>query len=968
MNQCQFIKNQNDSFTINWNIDIDPTYTIYSPEVEISSCIIFQVLIINQQIYISFIPLSLQINYFQISQFSVDFQEEHLVRKIYAHQKQAILASNVQLLFKQQKLIQFQLQPFYCQKVPVGLYNKSNFCYFNCILQLLFNFDEFHIFFEQKNKTSELLLQIYLQYTEYLELQQINQNFKINTSQIISQLQLDGQQQDITEFFYLLMGYVFHQLDNLELLQFQIQFVKNNCSDDIDNFMRTNINPTQSLQQAVQSLIKEHDYVKTNELLMITPQRAYYNIDQQQMYKNNDCLIFDMEMKINNCNYNLMAIITHIGTATSGHYQVYIQSSKQWHLINDNIVKLIDEQNILLLGNQKLETPVLFLYQNQSINTKQCTNLNYNNINKIKEQLKMSNKNNMLRIHILQDESINFCNIIKYPGTYITINKQQSLNTSLEQKTFIIVINNQQIFQVPSLFSRHYPISLINQGQEITIIMTENCSDNIFRIFQPGMSNNDLIKYVGFFNSSYQFIQFFNNKKQCQMNFYFYYDGKLKPYNEISSYHQQIIVAESKQDLDSVQEVNIVTQYEINYIHYVNSITQLNNLEQLYVNLTFAPLTDFNLQLKLQRKSLRSLYSSLGDQQISQRQQYFIKQSQVKLPIFNIKVRKTDSFQSLSQLLIVYLDSLDVFNTYQIFLPYKDILLYSNMRIDGKQYINSIQTLSDSILEDSIQNIINYSRQSISQLSVQTNHSFLQIFQPKNMDQIIKTKEVEDRYKDILIYYRIPIIDKKLLQQLRPVRTIVSVFGFPLVDLICWFQQGIGQINISDLMKYVQIQLIHLINVLDTMFSQKNYLILAVEAVNGFYINTINSEQTPNTLISQLRGYPLDQKTIFRLEIFSQQNFKIIQRGIIVNDRLQYQTHHLIINNEIDIEKQILLQIAKFNLIITNPEIKNSLLALYKNPKQNIYLEPISSQFQLLQYNGLPFVNHKINKIIPDIQ
>lgn len=232
-----------------------------------------------------------------------------------------------------------------------GIKNVTNSCYVNAVSQLLIMIDDMSRLVSTNKK--------YKEYGNFLnDLLRRNNFIAINEHEYITQCIIptgfDKSQNDPVQDLL---------IDLLNQVQNKNLFLKS-PEDRTGLYMLNFIDPKSSVQKNLNEYIFINgNFSRTSKFILINlVAQSQYNLPQNFELNENITIVEENQIKINK-NYNLIAVVYHLGGVSAGHYIIAKKFNNDWYVINDDVVKKIRGLNDAELRNTR---PYILLYENDN--------------------------------------------------------------------------------------------------------------------------------------------------------------------------------------------------------------------------------------------------------------------------------------------------------------------------------------------------------------------------------------------------------------------------------------------------------------------------------------------------------------------------------------------------------------------------------------------------------------------------
>ncbi len=232
-----------------------------------------------------------------------------------------------------------------------GIKNVTNSCYVNAVSQLLIMIDDMSRLVSTNKK--------YKEYGNFLnDLLRRNNFIAINEHEYITQCIIptgfDKSQNDPVQDLL---------IDLLNQVQNKNLFLKS-PENRTGLYMLNFIDPKSSVQKNLNEYIFINgNFSRTSKFILINlVAQSQYNLPQNFELNENITIVEENQIKINK-NYNLIAVVYHLGGVSAGHYIIAKKFNNDWYVINDDVVKKIRGLNDAELRNTR---PYILLYENDN--------------------------------------------------------------------------------------------------------------------------------------------------------------------------------------------------------------------------------------------------------------------------------------------------------------------------------------------------------------------------------------------------------------------------------------------------------------------------------------------------------------------------------------------------------------------------------------------------------------------------
>ena len=277
-----------------------------------------------------------------------------------------------------------------------GLNNLGNTCFFNSVLQLLYqctvlnklviinNIDgslikyyrDFLISYSSKSNPSDILNYVsnilgrigysqedaeqYLNYIIDSIIDELNTYIKLNSLENLKLIDKNITLKTLIDYLFTIhitkniicpnCNYISESNDNINKLYLSVNY--DNLNDMLNEYLNevlddNNKYKCEKCKKYINAIIKRK-IIKLPKYLIITLKR--YSNKNNKINKN---INISKNFKFNNKYYELRGIIYHSGSTNGGHYVYFGKKNNDWFLYNDSSVKKIDEEqidNIIKIG------------------------------------------------------------------------------------------------------------------------------------------------------------------------------------------------------------------------------------------------------------------------------------------------------------------------------------------------------------------------------------------------------------------------------------------------------------------------------------------------------------------------------------------------------------------------------------------------------------------------------------------
>ncbi|XP_019899044.2 ubiquitin carboxyl-terminal hydrolase 47 isoform X2 [Esox lucius] len=161
------------------------------------------------------------------------------------------------------------------------------------------------------------------------------------------------------------------------------------------------------------------EMVEPPEILTLLLKRFEFDY-RRRSYVKKDCSVdVPHTLQIKDCDYELYAVVDHVGSLRGGHYTATIRSYEDhnWYVFDDTYVRLASQQSTSHVDNERSQSPYLLMYQKdqprkeeiERIMELKCMEEDWKNIEEklkiIKEQCKRMNEK-LMEIINMESKSI----------------------------------------------------------------------------------------------------------------------------------------------------------------------------------------------------------------------------------------------------------------------------------------------------------------------------------------------------------------------------------------------------------------------------------------------------------------------------------------------------------------------------------------------------------------------------------
>ncbi|KAK8882020.1 hypothetical protein M9Y10_044659 [Tritrichomonas musculus] len=281
----------------------------------------------------------------------------------------------------------------------LGLPNQGATCYLNSLLQVLFHLKKFRkLIFQEKVENDESNATFCLQLL-FRDLQL--RKYRRSTRHLTNSLGWDRAtvctSQDVSEFYKffferIIKGAPFSLFEgefNITVKNENLRIIEQLKEKFIQVMLKVEGlgNITESFQSFIypfsyydsrfkEEQVKQISFVKIPDVFTLVLRRFWFNDKSKQYEKLNSIMTFPEILSLDECgidccksDYQLYAIIAHIGTMDSGHYVSFINPDLKgvWYEFDDNKVYKINKENVfdLCYGMNRMNAYML-LYVNVS--------------------------------------------------------------------------------------------------------------------------------------------------------------------------------------------------------------------------------------------------------------------------------------------------------------------------------------------------------------------------------------------------------------------------------------------------------------------------------------------------------------------------------------------------------------------------------------------------------------------------
>ena len=201
----------------------------------------------------------------------------------------------------------------------------------------------------------------------------VNEDISLDPTPLVDLFKIDKtKQQDICEFLSFFLNYVIEKLPNErrhELSDFINCKLTTSISEVSDNvfFYTIPVNANVSVKDMIYSSLTQLDakFATKPTLLFIQLQRMLYNKSTNTFYKIKDAMEIPLDLDLTNynaLNYQLFAVVEHIGSGNAGHYRVCLRDDEGWLMASDRRVTAITLKEVMETSNSEYSPAYLLCF------------------------------------------------------------------------------------------------------------------------------------------------------------------------------------------------------------------------------------------------------------------------------------------------------------------------------------------------------------------------------------------------------------------------------------------------------------------------------------------------------------------------------------------------------------------------------------------------------------------------------